>query len=87
MRKQTEHSANVRAMCRSPMGWGDTVHDGAIGGGNNKMMPNALAVLAAAEARFMFWLVKLSGAVPEEGSHEHQDQACGSAVTGDDSGA
>ncbi len=87
MRKSTEHSANIRAMARSPKGWGDRIHDSTIGGGANEMLPSALAVLAAAEARFMFLLVKLSGASPEEVRHEHQDQACGSDVTGTDSGA
>jgi hypothetical protein len=61
MRHQTELSANIRAMSRSPAGWGDMIHDSTIGGGTNEKLPNALAVLAAAEARFMFFLVKLSG--------------------------
>ncbi len=73
MRKYTEHSGNIRGMARSAAGWGDRVHDSAIGGGNNKMMPNALAVLAAAEAGFMFLLVKLSGCRTEESPHEPED--------------
>lgn len=73
MRKQTELSSNIRGMAFSPRGWGDKIHDGAIAGGTNKMMPSALAVLAAAEARFIFWLVKLSGAAPVEVNHEPEN--------------
>jgi hypothetical protein len=85
MRAMTELSGNIRAMARSPNGWGDRIHDGTINGGGNEMLPNALAVLAAAEARFMFYLVKTSGCRPEGDQDEHE--TCRPTVTGDDSQA
>ncbi len=72
MRKHTELSANLRAMARSPKGWLDKIHDGTLQGGGGEMIQNALAVLAVAESRFMFLLVKTSGCRPEGEHDEHQ---------------
>lgn len=65
MRHATELSAYLREMIRSRQPF--LVEDHIIQGGSGERLPNALAVLAAAEARFMFWLVKLSGCSGDEG--------------------
>lgn len=59
MRAQTEHSAYIRAQMRSVSGF--LVPDPVENGGSGKLLPNALAALAAAESVNMFLLVKLSG--------------------------
>lgn len=81
MRKFTELSSNIRAMARSPKGWGDRIHDGTINGGGNEMLPNALAVLAVAEARFMFLLVKQSNCCSSQGD-DNEHETCSPIVSG-----
>ena len=88
MRHATELSANLRGLCLSPTGWGAFIHDGTINGGSGKMLPSALAVLAVAEARFIFLLVKLSGCTEEQGGpDEPRSEAAGTALPGSDSQA
>lgn len=92
MRRQTELFANLRGMCFSQAGWGDKIHDGSLQGGSGKMLPSALAVLAAAEAGFMFLLIKLSGIklVAEGGpvrGEDNEHETCSANVIGSNSGA
>ncbi len=72
MRRITELSSSLRGMALGGHDWGRNIHDGTIGGGAGRTVPIALAVLAAAESRFMFFLVKLSGCRDnvQGGSHE-----------------
>ncbi len=84
MRKITELSSCIRGMVLGGHDWGKAVSDaGVFDGTPGKMVPNALAVLAAAESRFMFLLVKLSGCRDNTGDQDEPcHQARPSAVSG-----
>lgn len=86
MRRITELSSCIRGQVMGGHDWGKTLTDETVQGGSGKVLPTALSVLAAAESRFMFFLVKLSGCRDhlKENDHEPQDRTTGSA--GNDSG-
>ena len=70
-RRQTELSANLRGVLRSPYGWGKPRKGLPLALASSQMTyPSALQALAAQEAGLMFWLVSLSGC--REGQDEHQ---------------
>lgn len=74
MRRATTLTDNVRAYVRSsaPL----RVMDSTLQEGSGGMLPNALAVLAVMESRFIFLLVKLSGVHDRNGAQdEHEARA------------
>lgn len=83
MRKYTELTANIRGLLRSKRGWMDYADDSTVsGGGGDQRLPNALAVLAASEARLIFLLVKLSGCKTDGGYADEQSESEARAPVG-----